>query len=792
MKISATPLLFFLLLTLLSACDQQKDAIMRQEQELTSGWRFSKDTDDEKIAEAGYDDSAFQEVTLPHTAHIEPLVVNNQWQGLCWYRKNLAFSQLQRSQKHFLYFEGAMQQASVYFNGTLVSEHAGGYLPFIVDITDLINFEKTNLLAVKLVNTNDTLIPPGKPLQTLDFNMYGGIYRPVRLISTPQVYLTNPMQTTNKEGAGGVFVRFDSLSPQLCQMTISAHVANEHSDARTLEIEQTLRDATGHVVAAALSDPTVLPANQFFDSQVKLTVDSPELWSPEHPYLYHLVTKVYDAGQLTDSLTTNVGIRELQLTAEGFYLNGEKTFLRGTNRHQEYPYLGYALSDEAHWRDAVKIKEAGFDMVRLSHYPHSESFMDACDALGLITMNCIPGWQYNGNEIFKENVLANTRDLIRRDRNHPSVFFWELSLNESGMEPEFMDRILAEKEKEFGDQQAITCAWIDYPGYDLFIPARQHGTPPDYWNNYKSGMRPVFIAEYGDWEYYAQNAGFNQTAFSDLKEDERTSRQFRGSGEKRLLQQALNFQEAANSNRKGKTTIGHANWLMFDYNRGYSNDIESSGIADIYRIPKFTSYFYQSQRDAGAGCQPPALCVPMVFIASYWSPESSTDVRVFSNCDQVELRLNGKTIALQYPDRDENSTHLKHPPFTFHLNAFEPGQLTAFGYIDGEKVAGHWVRTPETPQQLKLSIDEAGIPLAPNDMVFVRASIIDKNGTVCPVNDVMVNFYLDGPGELIGDNPIRSEAGVASLLLKTNLISGELTITAQAKELTSDTIAIQF
>lgn len=792
MKISATLLPIFLLLTLLSACDQQKDAIMRQEQELTSGWRFSKDTDDEKIAEAGYDDSAFQEVTLPHTAHIEPLVVNNQWQGLCWYRKNLAFSQQQRSQKHFLYFEGAMQQASVYFNETLVSEHAGGYLPFIVDITDLINFEKTNLLAVKLVNTNDSLIPPGKPLQTLDFNMYGGIYRPVRLISTPQVYLTNPMQTTNKEGAGGVSVRFDSLSPQLCQMTVSAHVANEHSEARTLEIEQTLRDAKGHVVAAALSDPTVLPANQFFDSQVKLTIDSPELWSPEHPYLYHLVTKVYDAGQLTDSLTTNVGIRELQLTAEGFYLNGEKTFLRGTNRHQEYPYLGYALSDEAHWRDAVKIKEAGFDMVRLSHYPHSESFMDACDALGLITMNCIPGWQYNGNEIFKENVLANTRDLIRRDRNHPSVFFWELSLNESGMEPEFMDRILAEKEKEFGDQQAITCAWIDYPGYDLFIPARQHGTPPDYWNDYKSGMRPVFIAEYGDWEYYAQNAGFNQTAFSDLKEDERTSRQFRGSGEKRLLQQALNFQEAANSNRKGKTTIGHANWLMFDYNRGYSNDIESSGIADIYRIPKFASYFYQSQRDAWVGCQPLALCGPMVFIASYWSPESSTDVRVFSNCDQVELRLNGKTIALQYPDRDDNSTHLKHPPFTFHLNAFEPGQLTAFGLIDGEKVAGHWVRTPETPQQLKLSIDEAGIPLAPNDMVFVRASLIDKNGTVCPVNDVMVNFYLDGPGELIGDNPIRSEAGIASLLLKTNLISGKLTITAQAKELTSDTIAIQF
>ncbi|MBU3927753.1 MAG: DUF4982 domain-containing protein, partial [Bacteroidetes bacterium] len=632
---------------------------------------------------------------------------------------------------------------------------------------------------------------PGKALNKLDFNMYGGIYRSVKLISTSKLYITNPLQSEKNPG-GGIYVRFDSISEKFCQMHVKTQIQNDFEAGQKFVMKQTLYDSAHRVVAVGESDNLRLNGDSALLSGIELKVVDPIYWSPSRPYLYQLASEIYQGDQKTDSVSTTIGIRNIQLTDNGLFMNGKEIFLRGTNRHQEYPYIGYALSDQAQWRDAVKIKNAGFDLIRLSHYPQSEAFMDACDALGIVVMNCIPGWQYNGNEEFKENVLSNVRDLIRRDRNRASVFFWELSLNESWMEPPFMDRILQIKKEEFEDQPALTCSWIDYAGYDLFIPARQHGQPPSYWNDYKSGNRPILIAEYGDWEYYAQNAGFNQTAYHDLKDEERTSRQLRVSGEKGMLQQALNFQEAANSNRKGSSTIGHANWLMFDYNRGYADDIESSGIADIFRIPKFATYFYQSQRNADEPVSVPAVGGPVVYIASYWQPESSLNVRVFSNCDEVELLLNEQSVGRQNPDQDAFSDSLAHPPTTFKLTEFVPGELRAIGFIDGKKVASYVVSTPEAVDHLQLTTDESGIPVAENDVVFIYASLRDENGTLCPVNGESIAFSVEGDGELIGTNPMVTEAGIATILLKTGISPEKILVKTQSETIKNDSIVIEF
>ena len=783
-------ILLFSLLSGMNSCKTSHDERGRNDRSLNKNWLFAKDLPEGDYSGFSVDDALFTTVDLPHTPNIEPLVVNHQWQGTCWYRHLLEIPQKQRNRKHFLYFEGAMQNSDIYLNGKHLSHHLGGYLPFIVDITNELDFSKENLLAVKLLNVDDSLVPPGKALNKLDFNMYGGIYRSVKLISTSKLYITNPLQSQKNPG-GGIYIRFDSISEKFCQIKVSTYIQNDFNTDQTFRVRQSLLDSANEVVASNTSEVLHLNSQSGMRSDQEFGMNDPILWSPDSPYLYLLVTEIYQGDEKTDSLSNQVGIRDIQLTKEGLLLNGKKIFLNGTNRHQEYPYIGYALSDQAQWRDAIKIKNAGFDLVRLSHYPQSETFMEACDALGIVIMDCIPGWQYNGNEEFKENVLSNVRDLIRRDRNRASVFFWELSLNESWMEPAFMDRILQVKKEEFEGQPTLTCSWIDYAGYDLFIPARQHGTPPSYWNDYKSGKRPILIAEYGDWEYYAQNAGFNQTAYHDLKDEERTSRQLRVSGEKGMLQQAMNFQEAANSNRKGSSTIGHANWLMFDYNRGYADDIESSGIADIFRIPKFATYFYQSQRNADEQVSAPAIGGPVVYIASYWQPESSPNVRVFSNCDEVELLLNGHIAGRQTPDQDAFSDYLANPPTTFKLKEFVPGELKAIGFIDGKKVASYVVRTPEPVDHLQLTTDESGIPVAENDVVFIYASLRDENGTLCPDNGESITFSVEGDGELIGTNPMVTEVGIATILLKTGMNSGKILVKTQSETIKNDSIVIE-
>lgn len=350
------------------------------------------------------------------------------------------------------------------------------------------------------------------------------------------------------------------------------------------------------------------------------------------------------------------------------------------------------------YREARKIEDAGFDYGRLAHYPHSSAFMDACDELGLVVMNPIPGWQFfNNSAEFAEVQYDNARRMLRRDRNHPSVVFREVSLNESQMPAQFVTRMNDIARAEYPGNQRITAGW--QTGYDLFIQARQHG-------GCGNAQGACLISEYGDWEYYAQNAGTAQAGWANLTPDQANSRQLRWHGESALLQQATNFQEAHNNNRQTGVLADGA-WVMMDYNRGYEPDIESSGSMDIMRLPKFSYYFFQSQRDASE-VHAAADSGPMVFVASHWTPQSSAEVRVFSNGDEVELRLNGQSVGRRGPDNNRISGSLAHPPFTFALAGFQPGTLEAVAFLGGQEVARHSVTTPGAAAQLSLSLDEAG------------------------------------------------------------------------------------
>ncbi len=728
--------------------------------------------------------AAWEQVSLPHTARLENLVVVNQFQGVCYYQKKFQIHS-SPNQKQFLYFEGVMMEAEVFVNAIPVAHHKGGYLPFTVDISKAIKDNQENVVTVKVTNVDNPEIPPGKPIKDLDFNYYGGIYRNVYLITTPKLYFTDAVEAHQKAG-GGISIHFDSITAQKALGTIKAFVKNEEAFPKKVSLKAVLTETKNSLENH--SKIVEIPANSSLEISLPITVNNPKLWSTQHPNLYNLEISLIADKTTIDVQNTKVGIRKIAIKEEGLYLNDVKTFLNGTNRHQEYPYIGYALSDEAQYRDAVKIKTAGFDFVRLSHYPQSEAFLNACDALGILVMDCISGWQFFGNQTFQNNSYQEIRDLAHRDRNHPSVLFWEVSLNESSMDANYMKTANAVLKEELPYKDTYTAGWIDNANYDLYIPARQHGKAPDYWTQYDKGSRKILIAEYGDWEYYAQNAGFNQKEFAGLKEEERTSRQFRSNGEKRMLQQAFNFQEAFNSNLKGKQTIGQANWLMFDYNRGYSPDIESSGVSDIFRLPKFANYFYQSQRNVNSD----NYSKPMLFIASYWNENSPLDLTVYSNCDEVALYLNDTFIGKQKPAITPFSNLLPHPPFVFKMAAFQKGTLRAEGFIKGQKVVESQVSTPEVAAKVEVAADLSGVVLSKqtSDVIFVYAKITDAQGTVVPDATNEVSFAIDG-ATLIGQNPIKAEAGIATILVKTNANHKNIKIKATATGLQSGAIELQ-
>lgn len=740
-----------------------------------SNWQFCNEEDFKtpKGSNPGDKDfsySDWQTVTLPHSAKVEPLVILNPWVGISWYKKDFTAKPEWATKKIFIEFEAAIQQAEVWLNGKLLLTHYGGYLPFTIDVTDELIPGKSNRLLVKTDNHDNPDIPPGKPIKELDFCYFSGIYRNVSLVITNPIHISDAVQE-NITASGGIRVWYPKVTSYSAEIAVSTHIRNDNSKPAVINLLYKIFDKSGKTVASATSVKNSLDAKSDATILQKLQIENPSLWHPEHPNLYTLQVSVKANNVIVDEVKTKIGIRKFEIKDEKLFVNNELLLLVGTNRHQEYPYIGNALSDNAQYRDAVKIKEAGFNIVRLSHYPQSTAFMNACDELGLLTIAAIPGWQFVGKDTFLQRSYQDARDLIRRDRNHASVVFWELSLNESGMSDEFMQQMAAIAKEESPESKLITCGWIDR-FYDVFIPARQHASFPDYWKKYNATM-PLFTGEYGDWEYFAKDAGLNQAGYAGLKADERTSRQLRGDGEKRLLQQALNFQEAHNDNLRNPH-LGDANWLMYDYNRGYSPDIESSGIMDIFRLPKFAYYLYRSQSQ------------PTVKIASYWNEKSDFNhIKVYSDCEEVALYLNNKLIQKKMARPDKTSDMLFCPPFVFDLKNYEPGSLKAVGYIKNEVTAEDVVTTAGKASVIKLTYDKSSKPLKADgaDAVFVYATVCDAKGNPVFASDASIQFSVKGNGKPIGQNPIKAEAGIATILLRASAIPGNITVEARAEGL---------
>lgn len=708
----------------------------------------------------------WEKINLPHTPFVEPLVVLHQWQGICYYRKILNVSKKEIDKQLWLEFEGAMHLADVWVNGQHLIQHSGGYTPFVVDVTGMLHADRGNEILVRLDNRNNPLIPPGKPLETLDFCYYGGLYRDVNLIVKHPVHITHPIMA-NEVAGGGIFVTYPYVSKQEAEIKVKTQVSNKVGTQRHLTIRHTLyewskKKGRGKKVALVES-PLVLAAGTTQHHTQQFTVNNPKLWYPDSPALYVLRTEVMDGRKVTDCEDTRIGIRRIEMTREkGFVINDKPLKLEGSNRHQEYPYVGNAISDQAQYRDMYQIRDNGFNTVRLGHYPQDPSVLEACDELGLLVIEPIPRWQFfNKAQGFVDHTYKDIRDLIRRDRNHPSVIMWETTLNESWPPKSWKDQAVRIAHEEFpGDQCYTSGDTYGYDGFDVCYNDWKEG-----YNRPNTTSKPGFIREYYDYEFGGHYS---------------TTRVTRGDGDYALMQNAWNAQWSHNRYRAYYPwTIGGAVWSMYDYNRGCCDNICYSGLADLFRLPKFGLLYFRTQMKEGT-FTPAGPMTYEVFINSHWLEGSSDTLQVYGNVDEVKLQLNGRVIARQYPDDKPstseyvsrpdggNAENIDFPPFTFFNVNWERGELKAIGYKDGKTVAEHVVRTPGAVEAMDITYFESGVSASCRDLLIVYVNLKDLQGTGCfGENNREVKLEVLQGGELRGPATIKAEAGVASFLVAT-------------------------
>ena len=766
----------------------------REVYSMNPAWRFHKGAV-ESAETKEFNDKDWTVVSLPDGIEYLPTEASGciNYQGKVWYRKHFTPDAALKGKKLFLHFEAIMGKSKVFVNGKLLTEHFGGYLPVIADVTDVLDWNGGNVIAVWADNSDDPSYPPGKAQDVLDYTYFGGIYRDCWLIAHNNVFITDP-NYENEVAGGGLFVAFGKVSDALAEVQLKIHVRNATKNPFSGRVEYMLLQPDGTEVAR-LSDKIQVKAGRATTVSDRMPVKQPMLWTPSTPTLYNLLVRVLDKeGNVIDGYRRRIGIRSIEFKGkDGFYLNGRPYGkpLIGANRHQDFAIVGNAVANSIHWRDAKKLKDVGMEIIRNAHCPQDPAFMDACDELGLFVIVNTPGWQFwNDAPEFAQRVYSDIRNVVRRDRNHPSVWLWEPILNETWYPADFAK-----------NTRDIVDAEYPYPycysGSDS--EARGHENFPVYFAhpaNMQDASKEIDPTK----TYFTREWGDNVDDWSSHNSPSRVARNW---GEQPMRVQAQHYAcpyypvtSYDVLYKQSPQHVGGCLWHSFDHQRGYHPDPFYGGLMDVFRQPKYSYYMFMAQRpavkndrNAGSG--------PMVYIAHEMTPFSGKDVTVYSNCDEVRLTFNkgGKTYTYK---KDKNRPGMPSPVITFPDvydfmvdKAFSRTQkqddvyLLAEGLIDGKVVATHKVVPARRPEKILLWMDNEGTDLKADgsDFVTVVAAVADKNGNIKRLNNYNIRFSIEGEGRLLGGpgvlaNPVPVKWGTAPVLVQSTLKPGKIRITA--------------
>ncbi len=725
------------------------------DQDWLFGGRWNGDSD---YLQPGYPDSGFSTVTLPHC--VSKLSwegwTPSDWSGIWLYRRHFASREEFKDRRVFLDFDGIMTRAMPAFNGHALPEYCGGYLPFHYEITHLL--KEKNTLAVAIDSRWLNVPPDGYPQgpNAIDFYEPGGIVRSVRLRAVPRIFISD------------VFAKPVNVTEPSRHIEVTCTVDAAVLPDGPLQIRAELMDG-GRALASASKAFTL---DQPCETQVQLTLSDlgdVKLWDLHAPHLCDVVVTLLSGGTPLHNYRVRTGLREARFELDGFFLNGRRLQIFGLNRHELFPYAGFAMPPRVMRRDAEILKgDFNLNMVRCSHYPQNPAFLDACDELGLMVWEEMPGWHFIGNDAWKDLAVRNVQSMVRRDRNRPSVIIWGVRINESANVPDFYKRTTAAA-KELDDSRPASGAMDRYglSGWSEDVYAFN-----DYHQNNKTGEMELKPPLPGVPFFFTEGVGQLIGPGSSI------GHKYRRAGdivwqERQAIYHAQMHDQAA----RHKQCAGVVAWCAFDYASGENpfNNIKCPGVADIFRIPKLGATFYQAQVSPTVR--------PVIEPNFYWDFGPDTprgpgrNVAIFSNCERLDIFVADKKVASATPNRF-SFPHLKYPPFFCDLDIEVPTvknkavypELRIDGYVGADMVLSRSFSGDVAKDDFFLKADNTVLMADGADATRVVFRVVDQYGAPRPFANGAVTFKLMGPGILVGDNPftlLDDSGGVGAVWVKT-------------------------
>ncbi len=727
---------------------------MRSVTSFNAGWLFEGKT----------------EVTLPHTAVELPFSYFDEtsYQRVFVYEKTFTADPAWEGQDVVLVFDGAMANSVVRLNGDVVAAHRDGYTPFEVRLSGKLK-QGNNTISVSIDGSENGEIPPFGG--AIDYLTYAGIYRDVWLRVTRPVSIGS--------------VKIETPDALATKKTVTARVdlSNPQNQPIGGTLTATIKDAAGKAIATVTTAAAARTLLKFAD------LDGIALWDIASPNLYTLELSLGD-----DAVSHRFGFRTAEFTTEGFKLNGKPLKIRGLNRHQSFPYAGYALGRAAQERDAEILKhELHLNLVRTSHYPQSTFFLDRCDELGLLVFEEIPGWQHIGEAAWKAQAVDNVRGMIARDWNHPSIILWGVRINESQDDHDFYtetNRVAHELDstRQTGGVRYITDSEMledVYTMNDFILGNEELGG-----NRPRTALRPIsettglekpvpyMITEFGGHMYPTKS--FDQ--------------------EQRQHEHVLRHLEVLNAAYGNPGISGAIGWCAFDYNThkdfGSGDRLCHHGVMDMFREPKFAAYAYASQ------CEPSeeVILQPVtVWARGERNIGGVLPLLILTNCDEIEIRYGKDVTKRVRPDR-ERFPHLPHAPVVLERSHFTADELGRWGmrwesavitgYIDGKPAKEVRFAADPVASHLQVVADREQLSMTAKDSTRIMVRALDQAGHKLPFFLDPVEIAVGGAGKLVGPSLVPLRGGATGFWVETTGKAGAIDVTVKSPRFAPVTLTL--